>query len=516
MTAGIEETAASPAVAAIGAERLHSMLRAMADEDWSRVKSLMAASFSHAEKETDIDLLERLFRKGEAIARQAGGTVLRLIQAIIGDPLLLDEVRRANERAKARVRFVLREMSAGSWGLFYPQLQAQLGLKADSDEMVLLELIFRTGESVSNVEVAAQARADQISGKKLLTPEVARKNALMRAAVSKHYDVDPEAIFKAAQDELQSVEETARRAAHTLACQYVQPTPAFKHARNTVFKLVDSILEHPELMREVARLDCELSSVPQITREQLRWALHRMPLPIRLEVLALIPLNTILMFQTDGEQKATRDRRLAGDLFVNGLSDEELAEAYGFSVNAVKNAVGTILHGLMERPMARKLALDYVERAATIQPMATGEVRRRLKLLSSEQRGEIVHGIPNCAWKVRAVSHLHKHLFLDYFTGEWVMATLVQYYNQHKAGTFARRGQLGGTLTLRGATAALEGIIHKISEEPDLREKLRAWTSRGVARADKNVRPPTVESGDSPEQRLPSFAEQEPVGAAGF
>ena len=89
MTAGLEETAASPAVAAMGAERLHSMLRAMADEDWSRVKSLMAASFSHAEKETDIDLLERLFRKGEAIARQAGGTVLRLIQAIIGDPLLL-------------------------------------------------------------------------------------------------------------------------------------------------------------------------------------------------------------------------------------------------------------------------------------------------------------------------------------------------------------------------------------------------------------------------------------------
>jgi len=68
----------------MGAERLHSMLRAMADEDWSRVKSLMVVSFSHAGKEADIDLLERLFRKGEAIARQAGGTVLRLIQAPSG------------------------------------------------------------------------------------------------------------------------------------------------------------------------------------------------------------------------------------------------------------------------------------------------------------------------------------------------------------------------------------------------------------------------------------------------
>jgi len=85
-------------------------------------------------------------------------------------------------------------MCEGSWDSFRPQLQAQLGLEADSDEIVLLQLIFRTGESVSNVEVAAQARADQTSGKKLLAPEVARKNALMRAAVSKHSDVDPEAI----------------------------------------------------------------------------------------------------------------------------------------------------------------------------------------------------------------------------------------------------------------------------------------------------------------------------------
>jgi hypothetical protein len=480
----------------------------MADEDWSRVKSLMTASFSHAEKETDIDLLERLFRKGEAIARQAGGTVLRLIQGIIGDPLLLDEVRRANERAKARVRFVLREMSAGSWESFKPQLQAQLGLKADGDEMVLLELIFRTGESVSNVEVAAQARADQISGKKLLSPEVARKNALMRASASKHYDLDPEAVYEAARSELQSAAETARRASHTLACHYVQPTSAFKHARNTVFKIVDSILERPELMREVARLDCALSSVPEISREQLRWALHRMAMPVRLQVLELIPLNTILMFQDEGERKATRDRRLAHDLFVNSQGDEELAEAYGFSVNAVKNAVGTILHALMERPMARKLALEYLQRSAQSEPMAPGEVRRRMKLLGSDQRGEIVHGIPNCAWKVRAASHLHKHLFLDYYSGEWVMATLVQYYNQHKAGTFARKGQLGGMLTLRGATAALEGIIHKISEEPELREKLRGWTSVSSLAGGKNARQSLSGS------VLPRFDERQIVGTA--
>jgi hypothetical protein len=214
------------------------------------------------------------------------------------------------------------------------------------------------------------------------------------------------------------------------------------------------------------------------------------------------------MFQDEGERKATRDRRLAHDLFVNSQGDEELAEAYGFSVNAVKNAVGTILHALMERPMARKLALEYLQRSAQSEPMAPGEVRRRMKLLGSDQRGEIVHGIPNCAWKVRAASHLHKHLFLDYYSGEWVMATLVQYYNQHKAGTFARKGQLGGMLTLRGATAALEGIIHKISEEPELREKLRGWTSVSSLAGGKNARQSLSGS------VLPRFDERQIVGTA--
>jgi hypothetical protein len=268
-------------------------------------------------------------------------------------------------------------------------------------------------------------------------------------------------------------------------------------------------------MREVTQLDCELSSVPQINREQLRWVLHRIPMPERLQVLELIPLNTILMFQEDGEQKATRDRRLANDLFVNGHSDEELAEAYGFSVNAVKNAVGTILHALMERPMARKHAFDYLVRVAKSAPMAPSEVRRRMKLLSSEQRAEIVHAIPNCAWKVRRVSHLHKDLFLDYYSGEWVMATLVQYYNQHKAGTLARRGQLGGVLTSRGATAALEGIIHKISEEPELREKLRRSTSNGAVVAARSAR--SSLNGLKPSlKQSPAFAGLEAAGAARF
>jgi hypothetical protein len=333
------------------------------------------------------------------------------------------------------------------------------------------------GESVSNVEVAAHAKADQLSGRKLLTPEVARRNALMRAPASRRAEVNPDAVYEAAKQALENAQETARRGAHTLASRYVQPTAAFKHARNTLFKLVDSILENTELMREISTLERELLSAPTLNREQLRWALHRMPMPERLQVIQLIPLNTILMFQDgDLELKATRDRRLACDLFVNGHSDEELAAAYGFSVNAVKNSVGSLLLSLLERPLARRLALDYLERVSAIRPMSAGEIRRRMKRLNPDQRAEFVQSIPHCAWKVRQVSQLHKHLFLDYYSGEWVMAALVDYYNRHKAGMLAGRACSAGVLTLRGATAALEGIVHKISEEPELCEKLRNWT----------------------------------------
>ena len=53
--------------------------------------------------------------------------------------------------------------------------------------------------------------------------------------------------------------------------------------------------------------------------------------------------------------------------------------------------------------------------------MAFGEIRRRLKRLTPGQRAEIINAIPPCAWKVREIIHLHKHLFLDYLSGEWVL-----------------------------------------------------------------------------------------------
>src|SRR5256885_12871093 len=55
----------------------------------------------------------------------------------------------------------------------------------------------------------------------------------------------------------------------------------------------------------------------------------------------LFPYTTL--FRSDLDLKATRDRRLAYDLFVKGHDDAELMISYRLSLNAVKNAVGNIL-----------------------------------------------------------------------------------------------------------------------------------------------------------------------------
>jgi hypothetical protein len=72
---------------------------------------------------------------------------------------------------------------------------------------------------------------------------------------------------------------------------------------------------------------------------------------------------------------------------------------------------------------------------------------------------------------------LQKHLFLDYLSGEWVLGALVAYYNLQKDKRLTGMFKLGGTLTVRGANSAFEGILRKIADEPDLRRQLTDWSA---------------------------------------
>ncbi len=68
---------------------------------------------------------------------------------------------------RERVRFVLREMSDAQWAGFKTSLLGHLVQPAKAEEVGVLELSFRIGESVSNIETAALALADKLSGRKV-------------------------------------------------------------------------------------------------------------------------------------------------------------------------------------------------------------------------------------------------------------------------------------------------------------------------------------------------------------
>jgi hypothetical protein len=173
---------------------------------------------------------------------------------------------------------------------------------------------------------------------------------------------------------------------------------------------------------------------------------------------------------------------LAYALFVEGQSEEELMTRYRCSLPGLKSAVAEILGNLVGRPLARKLVYEYLARVEQIEPMRTREVRRALKRMSPEQRAQILSRIPPCAWKVRDVMPLHKRLLLDYLSDEWVLNALVTHYNlqgdERLSGTFRHHG----TLTVRGAQAAMVGLLSKIAAEPELRQQLRTWNAPGTTR----------------------------------
>ena len=214
----------------------------------------------------------------------------------MGSPPMMEQVRRANEQMREQVRFVLREMSGPQWNEFKTSLLERLSQPAKAEEVEVIELVFRIGESVSNVEIAALALGDKVSGRKLIQPEEARRNAVVKGKVLGAQRMDPDAAYQEAKRAVEQATDTASRAENTLAYGYVEPSAPYKHARNTVFRMVDCILEDPELMAEVVRIYGELLGVRPVSQAQMRWALHRMPMAHRMQVIQLIPLNIILMF----------------------------------------------------------------------------------------------------------------------------------------------------------------------------------------------------------------------------
>ena len=74
---------------------------------------------------------------------------------------------------------------------------------------------------------------------------------------------------------------------------------------------------------------------------------------------------------------------------------------------------------------------------------------------------------------------LHKRLFLEYLSGDWVLCSLVADFNLAQAKRASGVFQKAGRLTVRGAAAAISGLLSKIANEPELCQQLRESKTAG-------------------------------------
>ncbi|MFH1835630.1 MAG: hypothetical protein ABH851_05530 [Methanobacteriota archaeon] len=285
-----------------------------------------------------------------------------------------------------------------------------------------------------------------------------RKN--VRFAISEMPDEDWKTIRKAYYDtlthelrynELEVCERVLRGDATVGELDEVEPELTRDNAKGLVYNLVNRIAGTPELMSQVQAVNKRLNTIPMLSREQMRWALLRMPQNFRDETVKLVAANPEL-------EVRDRDRRLTHDMFDEGLSAEEVRKRYpDLTVHGVKATAGTILTGLTKRPLACQLAWDYIAAAAKVESPSVDEVRERMGRLRSKDRRDILWSIPSETWRPRSAAESHRQIALEYFGGTWSRRDFVATYNSRHPET---------NLQLRAADGAIDGVIRRIIGEP--------------------------------------------------
>ncbi len=316
----------------------------------------------------------------------------------------------ALKRRRDTVRYVLREMGDGDWQALKRQLQSSLKHPRAGDGIEILERVYRRWELLEDIDKT--------------NPEIAHSSAKAMA-----------------------------------------------------FKTVDWIASDRELMERLERVKEALAKTEaDMTREELRWALHRMPPEARQRVLSFIPPNTLLVIKAKAAGKTPdktngldRDRLLAEDFFGRDLSDEEAADSYRLTVNGLKATVGGILNALLERPLARKAAGEYLRTMVKIPIMGEHEVRRLMPRLKPGERDELMAAVPKHTWKDRSLIARDRQVVGEYFARtDWSVRRFAEEYSVRHKDDPGFEG-----LKERSADQIISRMCSKISEEPALARKIR-------------------------------------------
>lgn len=269
----------------------------------------------------------------------------------------------------------------------------------------------------------------------------------------------------------------------------MRPELTHNRAKNLVYNLTERITGDDALMRGLARINGGLEAVPDVGREDVRWALRRMPQENRDYLISRIPPNPLL-----GEENRWRSRRITSRLFESDISDAALAQEFGMSEDQVKLETGDILTVLCQRPLVAQEVLNYREAVFHVPPMTVDEVRDKLRTLRRLEGGRkkmeaVIDDIPADTWRDRSVVAEHKDIAKAYFKQEW--ASVRAFVDGHQQEY--RRKYGGQELKLRKAEQVLHRLVERIGNEPGLCDRIRVLTGESVKSAIAVPKPPPVE-----------------------
>ncbi len=220
--------------------------------------------------------------------------------------------------------------------------------------------------------------------------------------------------------------------------------------KNRKYEFLNYLVGDGEMRKFILARESELAIVPEVTRERLHWTAVRMTDGERGELIGLIPRNMML-------ENRVRDRQLAEDYFGAEMTADELAQKYMLGKNAVKTLIGKFLDGWRSNPRARVMVQDAVERLESVPPLTEEQVREVMFDLNKEEVAEVFSRLHRSTWKKPEAMDDH------IWTAGIFLLDREDLYSRTQKATGYRASRVQN---------AVEGVVKRISEEPDARAVL--------------------------------------------
>jgi len=292
-------------------------------------------------------------------------------------------------KARGAVRLALREMPESAWRAFREKLNAVADYPSREDDLRIAELILRDGYSPSEVDTQRKELGIKLRG----------------------------------------------------------------DSRVRLYRLMNRMTEEKDLLAFVKENGKRSSSVKDMSRENIHYALVRMQPKEREAVIELIPHNPRL-------HDSLRDRRLASDYFGSEMTYEELVERYRITESSVRTALGKIMNDFKRNERANAIIGTALKSLYSVPPLDKTLTRKILYDVDEDQMKAVFDKLHRSTW--HWPSKIDDHL------------ETAALYLHSREGSFDRAIQTTGHRYHSVATIVAQ-VIKRVTSEPEARRILLAF-----------------------------------------